>query len=114
AMGQIGLGSIDVIVPPVTVGPIGSLLITTRVYNDAGTSGTSGTGMPLFDPNASIGSGLAAFSSTSYLVTPSDVTKTRFNIGIRTLFSGATINVTWSDASVKVLRKFTKTYPPRW
>ena len=47
-------------------------------------------------------------------MTPVDPTKTRFNIGVRTLFSGATITAVLRDTNGNPLKTVTKTYLPNW
>ncbi len=82
-MGQSGLGTIDVIstngFPP---------LITARIYNDAGSSGTAGFTEDLITPTAVLHAGDMAL-----LTTPADLTNFRANIGVRTFSAATTINV---------------------
>jgi hypothetical protein len=88
-MGQSGLGTIDVIsnngFPP---------LVTARVYNDAGASGTSGFTEDLITPTDA----LHTFDS-AVLITPGDLTNFRVNIGVRTFSSAATVNVQYGFRS---------------
>jgi hypothetical protein len=81
-MGKSGLGTIDVIstngFPP---------LVTARIYNDTPT-GTSGFTEDMITPGEAL-----HFGDTAILLTPSDLTKFRVNIGVRTFSSPATINV---------------------
>jgi hypothetical protein len=102
-----GLGSIDLITASGATKPV----IITRVYNDAGTLGTSGLTEDTIDPADPrvINAGFTAF-----LVTPVDPTKTRFNIGVRTGFSGATLTATLRDTNGLTLKTVTKTYQPNW
>ena len=82
-MGKSGLGTLDVISnngnPP---------LITARVYNDAGVAGTSGFTEELITSEQM----LHPFDYTSIL-TPSDLTNFRMNIGVRTFGSAVTLNI---------------------
>lgn len=108
AMGQSGLGSLDISVPAGQSVPV----ILTRVYNDAGIDGTSGlTEEPIAVSDAvAVGTNLLARGVTGFLVTPRDPARTRFNIGVRTLYSGATIAVTLRNSAGVVIRTVTRTY----
>ncbi|MEA2337583.1 MAG: hypothetical protein QOE82_1590 [Thermoanaerobaculia bacterium] len=107
AFGRSGLGSVDLITTPSATKPV----IITRVFNDAGTLGTAGLTEEVIDPGDArvIPTGFTAF-----LVTPVDPTKTRFNIGVRTLFSGATLTAILRDTNGTVLKTVNKTYLPNW
>jgi hypothetical protein len=107
AFGRSGLGSVDLITAPSATKPV----IITRVFNDAGTLGTAGLTEEVIDPGDArvIQTGFTAF-----LVTPVDPTKTRFNIGVRTLFSGATLTAILRDTNGTVLKTVNKTYLPNW
>jgi len=87
-MGQTGLGSFDVLTTGFT--PV----ITTRVYNDAGTAGTSGFTEEVVTPYEAIKSGAYADFTI-----PADLTNYRVNVGIRTLGESTTFLVTVSDAT---------------
>lgn len=105
--GRSGLGSVDLITTPTATKPV----IITRVYNDAGTLGTSGLTEDVIeasDPRV-INAGFTAF-----LVTPVDPAKTRFNIGVRTGLSGATLTAVLRDTNGTALKTVTKTYLPNW
>lgn len=108
AMGQTGIGSLDISVPAGQNVPI----ILTRVYNDAGAEGTSGlTEEPIVvSQDIAISTKLLARGVTGFLVAPRDPVRTRFNIGVRTLYSGATIHVTVRNPDGVVLRTATRTY----
>ncbi len=105
--GRSGLGSVDLITATGATKPV----IITRVFNDAGTSGTSGLTEDTIDPSDArvIQGGFTAF-----LVTPVDPTKTRFNIGVRTGASGATLTAVLRDTNGTVIKTVTKTYQPNW
>ncbi len=105
--GLSGLGSIDLITASGATKPV----IITRVYNDAGTLGTSGLTEDVIDPSDArvIPGGFTAF-----LVTPVDPTKTRFNIGVRTGASGATLTAVLRDTNGTALKTVTKSYLPNW
>lgn len=105
--GLSGLGSIDLITASGATKPV----IITRVYNDAGTLGTSGLTEDVIDPSDArvIPGGFTAF-----LVTPVDPSKTRFNIGVRTGASGATLTAVLRDTNGSALKTVTKSYLPNW
>jgi hypothetical protein len=102
-----GLGSVDLITTPSATKPV----IITRVYNDAGALGTAGLTEDVIDPADTriINAGFTAF-----LVTPVDPAKTRFNIGVRTGFSGATLTAVLRDTNGTTLKTVSKTYLPNW
>ena len=108
AMGQTGIGSLDVSVPAGQSVPI----ILTRVYNDAGAAGTSSLTEPAIPVTSevAINTNLLARGVTGFLVTPRDPGRTRFNIGVRTLHSGATIQVTLRNSAGVIVRTVTHTY----
>ena len=105
--GRSGLGSVDLITTPNATKPV----IITRVYNDAGAAGTAGLTEDVIDPADTrvINAGFTAF-----LVTPVDPTKTRFNIGVRTGFSGATLTAVLRDTNGIAIKTVAKSYQPNW
>jgi hypothetical protein len=106
-----GTGSLDVILPVFRDSPA----LTTRIYQDAGNSGTPGVYEPAVDPTiVGLGSPLLDFYKIGVLITPPDINKTRFNIGLRTLFSGVSFEVTLYDAAGTELTYLSKSYPPNW
>lgn len=108
AMGQTGTGSLDFSVPAGQSFP----LMLARVYNDAGSAGTSSlTEEPIaVSDSLELGTPLLARGVTGFLVAPRDPGRTRFNIGVRTLYSGATIQVTVRDSNGVTVRSVTRTY----
>ncbi|MEA2164576.1 MAG: hypothetical protein QOK37_2703 [Thermoanaerobaculia bacterium] len=107
AFGRSGLGSIDIIAAPAATKPV----IITRVFNDAGALGTAGLTEEVIDPTDPR---VIPTGFTGFLVTPVDPTKTRFNIGVRTFFSGATITAVLRDTNGNALKTVSKTYLPNW
>ncbi len=107
-MGQSGLGSIDVVLPASSDLPV----IVARVYNDAGANGTSGFTEEAIDPSGSFENRVVFAGATGFLVAPPDVAQFRFNIGIRSLLSGALVTFRVRDAGGAVVRTVTKTYAP--
>jgi hypothetical protein len=101
AVGQTGLGSLDVLVSSGTA-PIA----VTRVFNDGGLAGTFGFTEDLLKPADALNPG-----DRGILIAPPDTTQFRFNIGVRTLPAGATINLTVRDSTGQVKRSVTKAFP---
>jgi hypothetical protein len=107
-MGQSGLGTLDVVLPASTQLPV----IAARVFNDAAAAGTAGFTEEAIDPSGSFESRVLFAGSTSFLVAPSDTTRFRFNIGVRSLLSGAFVTFRQRDASGAIVRSVTKEYDP--
>jgi hypothetical protein len=107
-MGQGGLGSIDVVVPADGDLPV----VVARVYNDGAGAGTSGFTEEAMNPTGAQESRVLFAGSTGLLVAPPSDTTLRFNIGVRTLFSGAVITFRVHDASGVLVNTVTKTYGP--
>ena len=104
ALGQTGLGSVDV-VPATGSAPVAVV----RVFNDAGPAGTSGFTEDLVSVSDALNAG-----DRGVLIAPADPSLFRFNIGVRTLASGVTMTVTVRDANGAIRRATTKTYPPNF
>ena len=108
-LGLTGIGSLDFVVPSGQIAP----LTITRVYNDAGTNGTSGftedlVGTTSADPHVMFQ------GATGFMITPPDPAKARFNIGIRSLSQGVTLTATLKSATGTTIATVTKTYQPNW
>ena len=100
AMGVQGIGSIDVIVAEGAVPAI-----VARIYDDQST-GTSGAGVRLMDPDEAIQEG-----ERGSLIVPGDLGRFRFNIGIRTLDEGAVVMLSvWSESGM-MRSSLLKTFP---
>jgi hypothetical protein len=107
AIGQSGLGTLDILLPSASASPV----IVARVYNDAGASGTSGFTEEAVPPAESGASGRIISTGTSgYLVLPSDLTRFRFNIGVRSLSTGAALQFTVRDRNGNYVGVFGKNY----
>jgi len=104
AMLQSGLGSMDVAVSSGQV-PI----IISRIYNDQGANGTSGAFEDLVLPNSTR---ILTPGFQGFLITPIEPQRTRLNIGIRALSSGATLTLSLESTTGVVLGSVTKTYFP--
>lgn len=105
AMGVTGLGSLDMVIPS----GVGKPQIVTRVYNDAGTAGTAGF---FEDPVGTSSSDVrvVTMGATAFMMAPVDPARTRLNIGVRTLYSGAFVTAQLLDNAGHVLASVTKHY----
>lgn len=102
AFGQSGLGSMDLITTQ------GSAPLTTfRIFNDAGAAGTSGMSIEPLPASQALQAG-----QTAVLLAPSDLSRFRLNIGVRTLGSGASMQITVRDGSGVTRQTLTKTFGP--
>jgi len=107
AFGRSGLGSVDLIASPAATKPV----IITRVFNDLGALGSAGLTEEVIDP---ADPRVIQTGFTAFLVTPVDPTKTRFNIGVRTGSSGATLTAVLRDTNGTALKTVSKTYLPNF
>jgi hypothetical protein len=105
AMGVTGLGSLDMIIPSGG----GKPQIVARVYNDAGTSGTAGFFEDPILP-ADANGRIVSMGATAFMLAPVDPARTRLNIGVRTLYSGALITAQLLDNAGHVLASASKHY----
>jgi hypothetical protein len=97
-----GLGSADLIADAGSTFPI----TLARVFNDAGTAGTTG----LAEEPMAAGDALQN-GETGVLIGPADQ-KFRLNIGVRTLEQGASMTLTVRDKDGVLVKTTTKTYGP--
>jgi len=104
-MGLTGLGSLDVVTDAGTSTP----LLLVRVFNDAGAGGTTGFVEEALAPAQAL-----VAVERGFLVGPPDTALFRFNVGLRTLGSGATISITVRNAAGIVTRTITRTYPANY
>ena len=63
---------------------------------------------------AVVAAGAFAAGSTGFLIAPTDTAHFRFNMGVRTFLSGATITLKVHDATGAVVQTVTKTYQPTY
>ena len=105
AMGLTGLGSLDLVPDTGTATP----LLVVRVFNDAGAAGTTGFTEEAVAPAEALVAGESGF-----LIAPPDSALYRFNVGVRTLVSGATLTITARNAAGTVTRTLTRTYLPHY
>ncbi len=108
AMGRAGVGSIDVYSSDGANPPI----VLTRIFNDAGTAGTSGFTEPLVKPS-DVQGGLGV-SVTGFLIGPYDTAAYRYNIGIRTLDAPVSVTAIVKDAGGATLASITRSYPANY
>jgi hypothetical protein len=99
-----GLGSIDVYVPPNELTM--PTAVVARVYNDAGSAGTTGFSEEFVPPGKFFGPGIPLL-----LITSPDPSRFRYNIGVRTLGAGAQITATLRTSSGSTITTVTKSYP---
>jgi hypothetical protein len=100
AMSQTGLGSVDLVVESV-LRPIASV----RVFNDASDRQTSMT-----EDLATTSDAIKA-GETASIIAPHDPAAARFNVGVRTLGSGARINATVRASDGTLVTTKTLDYP---
>jgi hypothetical protein len=93
AMGVSGLGSLDVF----TNGGQ-ELVVSARIFSDAGDSGTSGFTEEGLAPSEARRIVFGKGSLAGVLLLPADLTNFRMNVGVRSLESGATLTVRTYDA----------------
>lgn len=109
SMGDSGLGSIDISTTSGQPLP----LVVARIYNDAGTGGTAGFFEDVIPQSPSgPGTHVLTAGTRAYLLTPLDITRTRLNIGVRSLSSGATFNAFVEDSAGHVLTGINKVFLP--
>jgi uncharacterized protein YjdB len=95
-----GLGSADLVADAGSAFPI----TLVRVFNDAGTAGTTGLAEEPMAASDALQSG-----DSGVLIAPADQ-KFRLNIGVRTLEQGASMTLTVRDKDGAVVKTTTKTY----
>jgi len=109
AMGQSGLGTLDVLLPSASSSPA---VIVTRVFNDADEDGTAGFTQEAISPNETGTAGRVITNGRSaYLVLPADLDRFRFNIGLRTLASAASVQFSVRDADGNIVGLGSKSMP---
>jgi photosystem II stability/assembly factor-like uncharacterized protein len=104
AMGVSGVGSADIDITSGTA-PVA----TARVFNDAGPSGTTG-----FTEEAMRAEEAIPRDEKGVLLIPSDLTAARFNVGIRTLAEGASLNIALTNAAGMLVGSSTRAFPPNY
>jgi hypothetical protein len=111
-IGQRGPFSVTSNVMTVALNPPMKPQIVARVYNDAGTQGTAGFyADPISIDDSGPGGRVITAGASAFMATPVDPIRTRFNIGVRALFSGAELTAQLLDKNGHVLTSVTKRYP---
>ncbi len=103
AMGQRGLGSLDIIAFNGTEAPV----LSVRVYNDADGGGTNGFTEEARRPEEALTAG-----SSAVLVAPFDAAAYRLNVGVRTFDGGGTIRITVRDQAGTVRTTLNQAFAP--
>jgi hypothetical protein len=103
AMGLSGLGSVDLVADGQSPVP----LALARVFNDAGAAGTTGLTLSALAAEDALRPGVPGV-----LLAPADVTRFRFNIGVRALEQGAAMNVTVRSKSGEIVKTLAKSFGP--
>jgi len=98
-----GIGTADLVADLNSAFP--SALV--RVFNDGGAAGTTGLTEELMRTGDALLPG-----DLAVLITPSDATKLRLNIGVRTLDAGATMQLTVRDRDGNVVKTASKAFDP--
>jgi len=100
-----GIGSADLVADAGSPFPV----TLVRVFNDAGTAGTTGLAEEQMAASDALQSG-----DTAALLAPPDVQRFRLNIGVRTLDQGVAFTLTVRDKSGVVVKTTTKSYGPNF
>ena len=101
AMNLTGLGSADVFL---TAG--NAPLVTARVFNDAGTAGTTGFALSAMRPQDAVSAG-----RHGVLLIPADLVNYRLNVGLRTLDANVSMTLTVRNAAGAVAATVPKFFP---
>jgi hypothetical protein len=100
-----GLGSADLIADAGSPFPV----TLVRVFNDAGTAGTTGLAEEEMAASDALQNG-----ETAALLAPPDFQRFRLNIGVRTLDQGVAFTLTVRDKSGVVVKTTSKSYGPNF
>jgi hypothetical protein len=104
-LGLSGLWTIDVFTATGEQVP----LIVTRIFNDAGAAGTTGFTEPMIKPSDVTGG--VGVSVTGVLICPPDLSRYRFNVGIRTIGGPVGVSVSVKDPDGNVVHTSSTVYP---
>jgi hypothetical protein len=88
------------------VSSVGGAPVAVIKVVDQGSANKPSVQIPLADPAQALVAGVRGT-----LITPADMSTTRFNIGIRTLEQGATMTITLYNGSGAVVKTTTKSFP---
>jgi streptogramin lyase len=101
ALGISGVGSADI---QATSGSMPTTVV--RVFNDGGEAGTMGfVEEPMHEESA------LSPGRSGVLLLPADLTNFRFNVGVRTLWDGATVTLTLRDGAGVVVATNARVFP---
>jgi hypothetical protein len=103
AMGRSGLGTADIVSDAGSAMPASSV----RVFNDAGTDGTTGLNEDALGSADSLHAG-----QTGVLIAPNDFTRFRLNVGIRSLAERVLLTITVRDRDGVVLKTLERDFDP--
>lgn len=98
-----GLGTVDLIADTTQPLPIA----LSRVFNDAGAAGTTGLTQPAFSLEEALRPG-----RKGVVLAPTDVTRFRLNIGVRSLEQGASMTITVRNKTGEVVKTVSRSYGP--
>jgi hypothetical protein len=98
-----GVGSVDLIADQTSPLPV----VLVRVFNDAGSAGTTGLAEEAMSPDDALRAGTGGV-----LIAPPDVQRFRLNIGIRSLEQGAALTITVRDRDGLVVKTVPKSFGP--
>ena len=115
AMGQTGFGTIDLVVSAGSTVPV----TIARVYNQTEDGGTAGLGEELVNTSGEAASGGLAIQVipagfTGFMSGPPNTENTRFNVGVRTLDLGASVQYVLKDAAGNTLANANQLLPPNY
>ena len=96
-----GIGSADLVADSGSSLP----LTLVRVFNDAGTLGTSGLAEEALSTDDALQQG-----DSASLIAPDDVARFRLNVGVRTLTNGVAFSITVRDKNGNVVKSTTKSF----
>jgi hypothetical protein len=115
AMGQTGFGTIDVVVAAGSSVPV----TVARVFNQSDDGGTAGLGEELVNTSGQGASGGLAIQVipagfTGFMSAPPNTENTRFNVGVRTLDSGASVQYVLKDSAGNTVANAHQLLPPNY
>jgi hypothetical protein len=115
AMGQTGFGTLDLVLSASSSAPV----TVARVFNQASNGGTAGLGEELVNTSGAFASGgltvqVIPAGFTGFVSAPPNTENTRYNIGVRTLDSGAFVTYVLKKSSGETVSSKSETYPPNY
>src|SRR5437764_1345911 len=98
-----GLGSIDIMTTPGSPVPV----MSARIFSDAGANGSAGFFTEPLGPDTALQTG-----DSGVLIAPADPVAARLNVGIRSLETGASFQITVRSKNGVVRNTVNKSYQP--